>query len=121
MNSDEKTHSDLEVFMQKRLRSAEMASGERVSDEFTMVPFDSFTLHRVYQLETGLARHPVQRPFRPDRRNELDGALENALHVLNDHQPGDSQHRTSYSPKDFFEGEMNVDYFNRIRFVSKVD
>ncbi|XP_057211851.1 chondroitin sulfate N-acetylgalactosaminyltransferase 1 [Triplophysa rosa] len=104
LNSDGKAHSDLEVFMQKQLRSAEIASGKGVSDELTVVPFDSFTLHRVYQLETGLARHPVERPLRPDRRNELDGALESALHVLNDHQPGDSRHRTSYSPKDFFEG-----------------
>lgn len=114
LNSDVKAHLGLEVFMQKPLRSAEIASGDRVSDESTVVPFDSFTLHRVYQLETGLAGHPVERPLRQDRRNELDGALESALHVLNDHQPGDSRHRTYYSPKDFFEGEMSVDNLNRI-------
>nr|XP_055023594.1 chondroitin sulfate N-acetylgalactosaminyltransferase 1 [Misgurnus anguillicaudatus] len=104
LDPEEKTHSDLERILQKQLRSAETSSGERVSDEFSVVPFESFTLQRVYQLETGLSRHPVERPIRPDRRSELDGVLESALHVLNEHQPGDSHHRRSYSPKDFFEG-----------------
>lgn len=61
---------------------------------------------RMYQLETGLSRHPEERPVRRDRRDELMGAVETALHVLN----GPEQHRDirrkhAYAPSDFVEGE----------------
>lgn len=62
---------------------------------------------RVYQLETGLSRHPEERPVRRDRRAELMGAVETALHILN----GPEQHadnikrKHTYSPSDFVEGE----------------
>lgn len=65
---------------------------------------------RVYQLETGLTRHPEERPVRRDRRDELIGTVETALHVLN----GPQQHTDSsgrkhtYSPLDFIEGERDV-------------
>lgn len=61
----------------------------------------------MYQLETGLSRHPEERPVRRDRRDELMGAVETALHVLN----GPEQHRDNirrkhaYAPSDFVEGE----------------
>lgn len=62
---------------------------------------------RVYQLETGLTRHPEERPVRRDRRDELIGAVETALHVLNGpQQRADSSRRKhAYSPSDFIEGE----------------
>lgn len=62
---------------------------------------------RMYQLETGLSRHPEERPVRRDRRDELMGAVETALHILN----GPEQHRDNirrkhaYAPSDFVEGE----------------
>lgn len=66
---------------------------------------------RMYQLETGLSRHPEERPVRRDRRDELMGAVETALHVLN----GPEQHRDNirrkhaYAPSDFVEGEGGAD------------
>lgn len=64
-------------------------------------------LVRVYQLETGLTRHPEERPARKDRRDELIGTLETALHVLNGpHQHSDNTRRKrTFSPADFLEGE----------------
>lgn len=62
---------------------------------------------RVYQLETGLSRHPEERPGRRDRRDELISTVETALHVLNgprQHAHGGRRRRT-YSPADFVEGE----------------
>ena len=65
---------------------------------------------RVYQLETGLTRHPEERPVRRDRRDELISTVETALHVLN----GPQQHadnirrKRTYSPADFVEGEGDV-------------
>lgn len=61
----------------------------------------------MYQLETGLSRHPEERPARRDRRAELMGAVETALHILN----GPEQHadnikrKHTYAPSDFVEGE----------------
>lgn len=65
---------------------------------------------RVYQLEMGLTRHPEERPVRKDRRDELIGTVETALHVLN----GPRQHtdntrrKHTYAPSDFIEGENDV-------------
>ena len=64
---------------------------------------------RVYQLETGLTRHPEERPARRDRRDELVGAVETALHVLNGPQqhPDHGRPKHAYSPSDFIEGEKD--------------
>lgn len=64
---------------------------------------------RVYQLETGLTRHPEERPARRDRRDELIGAVETALHVLNGPQQhaDDTRPKHAYSPSDFIEGEKD--------------
>lgn len=61
----------------------------------------------MYQLETGLTRHPEERPVRKDRRDELITTLETALHVLNGpHQHSDAaKGKRTYAPTDFIEGE----------------
>ncbi|KAL7828458.1 hypothetical protein SRHO_G00320920 [Serrasalmus rhombeus] len=97
----QKSNSELEVFFNRQLDCAEIHLGTNLPNEHALVPFETFTLHRVYQLETGLARHPVQRALRKD----LGGALEAALHILNDPQKrNNSQYHRIYSPRDFFEG-----------------
>ncbi|XP_067270685.1 chondroitin sulfate N-acetylgalactosaminyltransferase 1 [Pseudorasbora parva] len=102
---EEKSHSELEEFMQDKMRQAESELGDQQQNEFAVMPFDSFTLHRVYQLETGLMGQPVETTsLRLDRNNEINGALEAALHLLNQPQAGDSRHRRAYSPKHFCEG-----------------
>ncbi|KAK7934249.1 hypothetical protein WMY93_005145 [Mugilogobius chulae] len=97
---------DLKEFFRSQLNQAEVMSGVKVSSEYEVIPFDAFTLQRVYQLETGLTKHPEERPVRKDRRDELNGAVESALHVLN----GPLQHmdpsrkKTTFSPADFIQG-----------------
>lgn len=65
---------------------------------------------RVYQLETGLTRHPEERPVRRDRRDELTGTVETALHILNgpQHHTDNTRRKRTYSPSDFIEGEKDV-------------
>lgn len=67
-------------------------------------------LLRVYQLETGLTRHPEERPVRRDRRDELTGTVETALHILNGAQQhtDNTRRKRTYSPSDFIEGEKHV-------------
>ncbi|KAM4616276.1 chondroitin sulfate N-acetylgalactosaminyltransferase 1-like [Polymixia lowei] len=100
------TQSDLKEFFRSQLNQAEVNSGTKLPSEYAVIPFDTFTLRRVYQLETGLTRHPEERPARKDRRDELIGSLETALHILNGpQQHSDTTRRKhTYSPSDFIEG-----------------
>ncbi|KAM4575678.1 chondroitin sulfate N-acetylgalactosaminyltransferase 1-like isoform 1-T1 [Odontesthes bonariensis] len=99
------TRSDLKEFFRSQLNKAEVNSGVKLPSEYTLIPFDTFTLQTVYQLETGLTRHPAERPGRKDRRDELIGSVETALHVLNGPQHSDNTVRKiTYSPSDFIQG-----------------
>uniref|UniRef100_A0A665TBB2 Hexosyltransferase n=1 Tax=Echeneis naucrates TaxID=173247 RepID=A0A665TBB2_ECHNA len=99
------TQSNLKLF-RSQLNQAEVNSGVKLPSEYAVIPFDAFTLRRVYQLETGLTKHPEERPVRRDRRDELIGTVETALHILN----GPQQHtdnikrKRTYTPSDFIEG-----------------
>ncbi|XP_053728797.1 chondroitin sulfate N-acetylgalactosaminyltransferase 1 [Synchiropus splendidus] len=97
--------SDLQEFLGSQLSKAEVTSGSRLPSEYAVVPFESFTLQRVYQLEMGLTRHPEEKPVRKDKRDELGEVLETALHNLNTpSSQQDSQTSKVYSPSDFIEG-----------------
>uniref|UniRef100_A0A3B4VSB9 Hexosyltransferase n=1 Tax=Seriola dumerili TaxID=41447 RepID=A0A3B4VSB9_SERDU len=102
--------ADLQEFLKSQLSKAEVTAGIRLPSEYAVVPFESFTLQRVYQLEMGLTRHPEEKPVRKDKREELGEVLEMALHSLN--TPSSQQdgrgaaERASkvYAPSDFIEG-----------------
>ncbi|XP_078144224.1 chondroitin sulfate N-acetylgalactosaminyltransferase 1 isoform X2 [Centroberyx gerrardi] len=104
--------ADLQEFLRSQLSRAEVNAGTRLPSEYAVVPFESFTLQRVYQLEMGLTRHPEEKPVRKDKREELGEALETALHSLNtppsqqDSRGTGEKSQTSkvYTPSDFIEG-----------------
>ncbi|CAL8405671.1 unnamed protein product [Arctogadus glacialis] len=109
--------ADLQEFLAGQLSRAEVSVGVRLASEYAVAPFQSFTLQRVYQLETGLTRHPEEKPVRRDRREELGQALEAALLDLNaaPRRPGEQGGRGGgggaaataekvYTPSDFVEG-----------------
>ncbi|XP_014854031.1 PREDICTED: chondroitin sulfate N-acetylgalactosaminyltransferase 1-like isoform X1 [Poecilia mexicana] len=100
------TKSDLKEFFRSQLKQAEVSSGVELPNEYALIPFDTFTLQTVYQLETGLTKHPAERPARRDRRDELIGTVETALHVLNgpQQQADDTRRKRTYSPSDFIQG-----------------
>ncbi|XP_068616776.1 chondroitin sulfate N-acetylgalactosaminyltransferase 1-like [Brachionichthys hirsutus] len=103
--------ADLKEFFRSQLNKAEVNSGVNLPSEYAVIPFDSFTLQKIYQLETGLTRHPAERPVRQDRRSELTGTVETALHVLNgprQHVDG-SRLKHTYAPSDFIEGLMRTE------------
>ncbi|XP_071323047.1 chondroitin sulfate N-acetylgalactosaminyltransferase 1 [Trachinotus anak] len=104
--------ADLQEFLRSQLSKAEVTAGIRLPSEYAVVPFESFTLQRVYQLEMGLTRHPEEKPVRKDKREELGEVLEMALHSLNtpsskqDGRGAAEKTQTSkvYAPSDFIEG-----------------
>ncbi|XP_068995143.1 chondroitin sulfate N-acetylgalactosaminyltransferase 1-like isoform X1 [Embiotoca jacksoni] len=109
------TQSDLKEFFRSQLNQAEVTSGVKLPSEYALIPFDTFNLQRVvvfvvsprvYQLETGLTRHPAEKPVRKDRRDELISTVETALHVLNGPQQhtDNTRRKHTYSPSDFIQG-----------------
>lgn len=98
--------TDLQEYLENQLARAEVHTGAKVPSEYALVPFETFTLQKVYQLETGLTRHPEEKPVRKDRRDELANVIETALRALNTPWERDNlDHRRVYSPSDFIEGE----------------
>ncbi|XP_068190679.1 chondroitin sulfate N-acetylgalactosaminyltransferase 1 isoform X2 [Antennarius striatus] len=99
---------DLQNFLESQLSRAEVNVGSRLTNEYTVIPFQSFTQTKVYQLETGLTRHPVEKPLRRDKKGELGEVLEVALRHLNApaSRDGGRSAATSkvFSPSDFIEG-----------------
>ncbi|KAI1900273.1 hypothetical protein AGOR_G00048290 [Albula goreensis] len=101
----DQSNADLQEFLQNQLTQAEIHVGTQLPNEYAVVPYETFTLHKVYQLETGLTRHPEEKPVRKDRRDELTNVIETALQALNTPWEGDNlNHRRVYSPADFIEG-----------------
>ncbi|XP_059541233.1 chondroitin sulfate N-acetylgalactosaminyltransferase 1 isoform X2 [Myotis daubentonii] len=99
----EKTQADLLAFLHAQVDKAEVHAGVKLATEYAAVPFDSFTLQKVYQLETGLTRHPEEKPVRKDKRDELVEAIESALETLN--SPAEnSPNQHPYTASDFIEG-----------------
>lgn len=99
----EKTQADLLAFLHSQVDKAEVHAGVKLATEYAAVPFDSFTLQKVYQLETGLTRHPEEKPVRKDKRDELVEAIESALETLNNPAENSPNHRP-YTASDFIEG-----------------
>ncbi|XP_012290674.2 chondroitin sulfate N-acetylgalactosaminyltransferase 1 [Aotus nancymaae] len=99
----EKTQADLLAFLHSQVDKAEVHTGVKLATEYAAVPFDSFTLQKVYQLETGLTRHPEEKPVRKDKRDELVEAIESALETLNNPAENSPNHRP-YTASDFIEG-----------------
>lgn len=104
--------TDIQEFLKSQLSKAEVNAGSRFPSEYAVVPFESFTLQRVYQLEMGLTRHPEEKPVRRDKRDELVEVLELALQSLNAPSSQQESRRTEgktqsskvYTPSDFMEG-----------------
>nr|XP_060637353.1 chondroitin sulfate N-acetylgalactosaminyltransferase 1 [Anolis sagrei ordinatus] len=100
----EKPQKALLQFLHSQMDKAEIDTGVKLPTEYAAVPFESFTLQKVYQLEMGLTRHPEEKPVRKDKRDELTEAIELGLETLNSPaSSSDPNHRT-YTSSDFIEG-----------------
>lgn len=111
--NEKSPNADLQEFLRSQLSQAEVHQGTRLPSEYAVVPFESFTLQRVYQLEMGLTRHPEEKPVRKDRRDELGEVIENALQALNAprNTGGDRTLSKVYTSSDFIEGKSTGHYF----------
>ncbi|XP_069741598.1 chondroitin sulfate N-acetylgalactosaminyltransferase 2 [Narcine bancroftii] len=121
-NSKETLPNDLLEFLHSQIDKAEVSVGARVPSEYAVVPFESFTLNKVYQLEMGLTRHPEEKVVRKDRRDDFAEAIEAGLEVLNnpeeeeanveDNEEDDDDNRSqkqTYTENDFVEGYYRTD------------
>uniref|UniRef100_A0A6Q2YA19 Hexosyltransferase n=1 Tax=Esox lucius TaxID=8010 RepID=A0A6Q2YA19_ESOLU len=101
---------DLLEFLHSQIDKAEVNTGARLPSEYALVPFESFTSSKVYQLEMGLTRHPEEKPVRKDRRDELVEVIEAALDIINNPDEEDGleddvpMQRQTYTETHFTEG-----------------
>lgn len=113
MGEKEQEPGDLLDYLHGQIDKAEVSVGARLANEYALVPFQSFTSTKVFQLEMGLTRHPEEKPVRKDRRDELVEAMEAGLDVLNNPDDDDAQEeeeddapmkRDIYTEAHFIEG-----------------
>ncbi|XP_063158034.1 chondroitin sulfate N-acetylgalactosaminyltransferase 1 [Candoia aspera] len=102
--NSEKSQKALLQFLHSQIDKAEIHTGIKLSTEYAVLPFESFTQQKVYQLEMGLTRHPEEKPVRKDRRDELAEAIESGLEILNSPKSNSNTHHRMYSISDFTEG-----------------
>ena len=101
---------DLLEYLHAQIDKAEVSTGARLPSEYALVPFESFTSTKVFQLEMGLTRHPEEKPVRKDRRDELVEVIEAGLDVINNPDDEDAQEedvpmqRQTYTEGHFIEG-----------------
>ncbi|KAI1236441.1 hypothetical protein IHE44_0001734, partial [Lamprotornis superbus] len=107
----EQTSNDLLEFLHSQIDKAEVSVGAKLPSEYGVIPFESFTSMKVFQLEMGLTRHPEEKPVRKDKRDELVEVIEAGLEVINNPDEEDGQDeddgvgdRQLYSENDFIEG-----------------
>ncbi|XP_066548819.1 chondroitin sulfate N-acetylgalactosaminyltransferase 2 [Amia ocellicauda] len=109
-NKDQEPN-DLLEYLHSQIDKAEVSTGARLPSEYALVPFESFTATKVFQLEMGLTRHPEEKPVRKDRRDELAEVIEAGLEVINNPDEEDGQEedgipmqKQAYTEVDFVEG-----------------
>ncbi|XP_045883320.1 chondroitin sulfate N-acetylgalactosaminyltransferase 2 isoform X2 [Meles meles] len=108
----EQTPSDLLEFLHSQIDKAEVSIGAKLPSEYGVIPFESFTLMKVFQLEMGLTRHPEEKPVRKDKRDELVEVIEAGLEVINNPDEDDEQEdedgplgeKMVFNENDFIEG-----------------
>uniref|UniRef100_H3AIL7 Hexosyltransferase n=1 Tax=Latimeria chalumnae TaxID=7897 RepID=H3AIL7_LATCH len=103
-DSPEKNQADLQEFLHSQVDKAEVHAGVKMPTEYAVVPFESFTLQKVYQLEMGLTRHPEEKPVRKDKRDELVEAVQVALETLNSPSDEGNKKQRIHAASDFIEG-----------------
>lgn len=106
----EQTSNDLLEYLHSQIDKAEVSIGAKLPSEYAVIPFESFTPMKVYQLEMGLTRHPEEKPVRKDKRDELVEVIEAGLEVINNpDEEGQEEEdgigeRQLYTESDFVEG-----------------
>lgn len=108
----EQEPGDLLDYLHSQIDKAEVNTGARFPSEYALIPFESFTSSKVYQLEMGLTRHPEEKPVRKDRRDELVEVVEAALDIINNPDEEDGveedvpMQRQTYTEVHFTEGRL---------------
>lgn len=107
----EQAPNDLLEYLHSQIDKAEVSMGAKLPSEYGVIPFESFTSMKVFQLEMGLTRHPEEKPVRKDKRDELVEVIEAGLEVINNPDEEDGQdeddgvgEKQLYDENDFIEG-----------------
>ncbi|XP_074647897.1 chondroitin sulfate N-acetylgalactosaminyltransferase 2-like isoform X2 [Tubulanus polymorphus] len=86
-------------FISQKITDSEILHGVPLKTEYDIIPFDRFTLNRIYLSHPGLGKRVVERPI-GYRKKDLNEVLLQALQILNENRPKDRR----YSADNFVEG-----------------
>ncbi|EHB10257.1 Chondroitin sulfate N-acetylgalactosaminyltransferase 2 [Heterocephalus glaber] len=111
-SNGEQAPGDPLEFLHSQIHKADVSVGTKLPSEYGLVPFESFTLMKGFQLEMGLTRHPEEKPVRKDKQDELVEVTEAGLEVLNNPDEEDEQEdeegplgeNLMFNENDFIEG-----------------
>ncbi|RZF49010.1 hypothetical protein LSTR_LSTR014539 [Laodelphax striatellus] len=97
--------SECASYMRRQVDAAEVDHGLPLNNEYELIPFNHFTLNRIYPIELGLGKRVVEKPI-GFKRKDLSEAVLAAVAALNRNATVPSQR---YTTDDFSEGTYRTE------------
>ncbi|XP_039276327.1 chondroitin sulfate N-acetylgalactosaminyltransferase 2 [Nilaparvata lugens] len=97
--------SECASYMRRQVDAAEVDHGLPLNNEYELIPFNHFTLNRIYPIELGLGKRVVEKPIGFKRR-DLSEAVSAAVEALNRNSSAQTQR---YTTDDFSEGTYRTE------------
>ncbi|KAK3608975.1 hypothetical protein CHS0354_017140 [Potamilus streckersoni] len=92
------------IFIEEKIQNSEILHGVQLNNEYELIPFTKFTLHRIFLVEPGLGKRVVEKPIGYKRKDIFEVVLF-AVDELNK----DRADKKRYSVDEFIEGAYRTD------------
>ncbi|KAI4460260.1 chondroitin synthase [Holotrichia oblita] len=104
------TNNECAQYIKKQVLNAEILKGLPLNNEYELIPFNHFTISRVYPIDLGLGKRVVEKPIGFKRKDLLE-ALMKAIDILNKNLTQNSQEQKlqRYALDDFLEGLYRIE------------
>ncbi|GJQ87221.1 hypothetical protein Trydic_g8450 [Trypoxylus dichotomus] len=105
------TNSECAQYIRKQILNAEVLKGLPLNNEYELIPFNHFTISRVYPIDLGLGKRVVEKPIGFKRKDLLE-VLMKAVDILNKNLTQNSQEQKTsqrYALDDFLEGLYRIE------------
>lgn len=97
--------SNCSSYIRRQVETAEVLQGVPLNNEYELIPFNHFTLNRVYPIDLGLGKRVVEKPIGFKRKDLLEIIL-SGLEILNKNTT--NQLKQKHTLDDFLEGVYRI-------------